>query len=385
MKIAALAGVELRRFVRDRANIFFVFIFPLLLVLVIGLQFGGSASQGTLAVVGSQSELRTSIENGMDSVETVEVNGDEARQMVARERADAAVIISDEAARHYDARHDVELTVIEGSSAGSPVTMQELRNAVTRAGVRNGQIQTLADHGVDVDDARSALDRADESTDKPAVNVTDVNDISQAFSGASGFAVGAAGQVLLFVFLNSLAGAQDLIQTRRYGTVSRALAAPIRPAGVIGGIALGRYVIAVFQGLYIMAATAILFGVDWGNLAVSGLVLLCFSAVAAGAAMVLGSLLDNEGAAAGAGIGGGLVLAGLGGSMLPLELFPDTLAKIAHLTPHAWAYDAFAAIQRHGAGIADIWLDLVVLLAMASVLVVAGAWALRRAVSRPSP
>src|SRR5699024_9673596 len=173
MKIAALAGVELRRFVRDRANIFFVFIFPLLLVLVIGLQFGGSASQGTLAVVGSHSELRTSIENGLDSVETVEVNSDEARQMVARQRADAAVIISHEAARHFDARHDVELTVIEGSSAGSPVTMQELRNAVTRAGVRNGQIQTLVDHDVEVDDARSASARADESTAEPRDQGTD--------------------------------------------------------------------------------------------------------------------------------------------------------------------------------------------------------------------
>ena len=29
----AIAGVELRRFLRDRSNIFFVFIFPLLLVL----------------------------------------------------------------------------------------------------------------------------------------------------------------------------------------------------------------------------------------------------------------------------------------------------------------------------------------------------------------
>lgn len=385
MKIMALAGVELRRFVRDRANIFFVFIFPLLLVLVIGLQFGGSSSQRTLVVVGPQSTLRTTIEKAMGDAKTVDVSGDEARQMVARERADAAVIVPRAAAHNYDAHRDVELTVIEGGSAGTPVTMQQLRNAVAQARSKGRQIEALVDHGADAGTAQSALNQATKRVRQPKVNVTDVNDISQAFSGASGFAVGAAGQVLLFVFLNSLAGAQDLIQSRRYGTVSRALAAPIRPAGVIGGMALGRYVIAVFQGLYIMAATAILFGVDWGNLALSGVVLLCFSAVAAGAAMLLGSMLDNEGAAAGAGIGGGLVLAGLGGSMLPLELFPDTLAKIAHVTPHAWAYDAFAAIQRHGAGISDIWVDLVVLVAMALVLVAAGAWALRRAASRPSP
>ena len=35
-----IAGLELRRFLRDRSNIFFVFLMPLLLVLLIGAQFG---------------------------------------------------------------------------------------------------------------------------------------------------------------------------------------------------------------------------------------------------------------------------------------------------------------------------------------------------------
>jgi len=69
--------------------------------------------------------------------------------------------------------------------------------------------------------------------------------------------------------------------------------------------------------------------------------------------------------------------------MMPLELFPDTLARIAHITPHAWAYEAFAAIQRRGAAISDIWLNVTVLIGMALVLVALGAWALRRAVARP--
>ena len=46
-------------------------------------------------------------------------------------------------------------------------------------------------------------------------------------------------------------------------------------------------------------ATGVLFGVDWGNPWLTALVLVAFSAVSAGAAMVLGSLIDNEGAASG--------------------------------------------------------------------------------------
>src|SRR5660398_238413 len=56
------------------------------------------------------------------------------------------------------------------------------------------------------------------------------------------------------------------------------------------------------------------------------------------------------------------------------------MRTIAHITPHAWAYDAFAKIQRHDAGLVDILPQLGVLAAMAAVLLVrapgrcAGAW-----------
>lgn len=131
-----------------------------------------------------------------------------------------------------------------------------------------------------------------------------------------------------------------------------------------------------------MAASSLLFGVEWGNLPAALLVLLVFALVSAGAAMVLGSVLDHEGAAAGAGIGLGLVLAGLGGSMTPLEFFPETMRTVANITPHAWAYEALADLQRRGGGLADILPELGVLAAMALVLLLLGGWLVRRSMTR---
>jgi ABC-2 type transport system permease protein len=68
--------------------------------------------------------------------------------------------------------------------------------------------------------------------------------------------------------------------------------------------------------------------------------------------------------------------------MLPLELFPDTLQTVAHVTPHAWAYEAFGEIQRHDAGLGDIVPQLAVLAAMAAALLALGTWALRRSMAR---
>ena len=151
---------------------------------------------------------------------------------------------------------------------------------------------------------------------------------------------------------------------------------------MVAGQVVGRWAIGLFQGGYIMLASSLLFGVRWGNLALALLVLLLFSLVASGTAILLGTVLGNEGAASGAGVGLGLVLAALGGSMLPLELFPDAIRRVADLTPHAWAYTALAEVQRRGGTLVDVLPNLAVLAGMAVGAAALGAWALRRSLSR---
>ncbi|WP_043498069.1 ABC transporter permease [Georgenia sp. SUBG003] len=383
-QVRAIAAVELRRFLRDRSNIFFVFIFPLILVLLIGSQFGGSGPGGRVVVVGEGSDLRTAIVEALedDDVRVTSADADDALEQVARGRTDVALQIEPGDADAFAAGEDVTIDVVASSQAGAPATVQRVRTAVQAVTAEQGQLTALTAAGAEPTAARTALERASEALDGARLEVVDVDEVAQELSGVGQFDVGAASQVLLFVFLISLAGSTTLIQGRRYGVVGRTLAAPVSTLQVLGGQALGRFVIALFQGAYIMAATAVLFGVDWGNLGLSALVLAAFSAAAAGAAMLVGSLLDNENAAVGAGIGLGLVLAALGGGMLPLELFPDSLRGVSLVTPHAWAYEAFAQIQRHDGTLTDILPQVGVLLAMAVVLLGLGSWALRRSLAR---
>lgn len=380
----AIAGVELRRFLRDRSNIFFVFIFPLLLVLVIGSQFAGGGGNGRVAIAGDDSALRTAVASALenDGVTVSLTGADAVRELLARGRSDVGLVISPTAAAAFDAGDDVVLETITGSQQGTQAVLQRVRTAAAGLAVEKGQVAALVGAGVGESQARAALADVSGSMTRPSLAVVDIDRIAQEFSGLGTFDLGAAGETLLFVFLASLAGSSTLIQTRRLGVMARTLAAPVSARQAIAGQSLGRLTIAVFQGAYIMLATSVLFRVSWGNLWLSLLVLATFSAVAAGAAMLVGSLIDNDGAASGIGVGLGLVLAALGGSMLPLELFPDTLRTIAHLTPHAWAYDAFAKIQRHDAGLVDILPQLGVLAAMAAVLLVAGTWTLRRSMAR---
>lgn len=188
----------------------------------------------------------------------------------------------------------------------------------------------------------------------PAVEIVDTGDVVQEFQGMGKFDLGASQQLLLFVFLSSLTGAATLIQARRFGVVGRVMSAPVSSGQVVAGQALGRFAIAFVQGGFIMVGSSLLFGVDWGNLWLSALVLVLFCAVSAAAAMMVGSVMDNDTAAAGVGVGGGIVLAGLGGCMVPPEFFPETRAAISFATPHRWAYEALASIQRHEGTLGDV-------------------------------
>jgi ABC-2 type transport system permease protein len=379
-----VAGTELRLFLRDRSNLFFVFVFPLLLVLMIGLQFGEGASAGRVAVSGTGSDLRTGLVEHLEGDDAVvsDPSWDDALALLARGRLDAAVRVDDAAATAYDAGEGLTLEVVRGSSANAQVVEQQVQVAVDALRAEQSRLLALEDAGVSPDRAAAAIDAAERRVVAPRLEVTSVDELSQEFAGMGQFEFGASGQLLLFTFLACLGGSATLIQARRLGVVSRMLAGPMTAGELVGGQILGRWAIGLFQGGYLMLATSLVFGVDWGSLPLTLLVLLLFSLVAAGAAILLGTLLENEGAAAGAGVGFGLVLAALGGSMFPLELFPDTMRAISRVTPHSWAYEALADIQRRGAGLVDVLPQLGVLAAMALVLAALGGWSLRRSLSR---
>jgi ABC-2 type transport system permease protein len=54
------------------------------------------------------------------------------------------------------------------------------------------------------------------------------------------------------------------------------------------------------------------------------------------------------------------------------------MRKIAHVTPHAWANDAFNHLLVNGGGLSSVALDVAVLCGYAVVLLTLATWRLRR-------
>lgn len=384
-KSFTIALVELKRFFHDRSAIFFVLLFPLVLVLVLGSAFGGD-DQSRLGVVAPEAapladEVVSTLADDED-IRLVEHSSETSlRRAVERGEVQAGVVLPDD----YDARLSRGEVAEVGFLAQPTGFGRELQVVVADAtGAQSVRVQAArfaADHASG--DFAAALAQVDELEPELARVSTRTVDAGEALFPASlgQFDLGASSMLVLFVFVNGLAGSSVLIQSRQLGVARRMLSTPTPMGVILLGEALGRFVLAAFQAVYIMVATSLLFGVDWGNLVAASVLVFVFAWVASGAAMLAGALFRTDQQAGSVGVVIGLGLAALGGSMAPLEIFSPTMRDVAHVTPHAWVNDAFATLVRHGGGVTDILGELGMLAAMAAALLALASWRLRRSLT----
>lgn len=380
MKALTIAATNLKRLFRWRPSLFFIVILPMLIILLLGAAFGGAG--GAIVGVSASGAGPLGVDlvdrlRGLDDVEVRAFAGEGSLvRAVERGRVQAGLLVPP----GYDA------TIRSGGAprvrflARPDSAGQDLRSTIQSvAGAQAGVVRAARfaeAHGVgDFATSLAAATRVASAVPGIAVVVTSAD--PSADTSAGRFDQSASSQLLLFVFLNSLYGAAALIETRKLGVSRRMLSTPTPIRTVLAGEGLGRFAVALFQGLLIMVGSLLLFGVSWGAPAGAAAVLVLFALVGCGAGMLMGATFRNEQQAAAVSLLAGLGLAAIGGSMVPLEVFPDAMRRVAHLTPHAWGNDAFSELVAHNGGFGDILSQLGVLALFAAALIALATWRLR--------
>lgn len=383
MKALAIAGTELRMMLRDRGSVFFVFLMPMMLILVVGVAFGSGGDARVGLVVEDRGPLAARMAAELRELSDLRIRVvSDAKALTAdveRGRLEAGVVIPD--------GYDREVR------AGSAGTVRFMSKENSLDGVRLGfRVQAAAGQEAErlkaaryaaeegdgsLDETLARADRTASSVPEVAVETVTVGE-EQIYAGAEQFDVGASQQLVLFIFLTAMNGSVAMIVSRRLGIAHRMLATPTPVRTILAGTALSRIGLALFQGLVLMVGSAALFGVGWGSPVGAAALLAAFCLVGGGAAMLAGALFRTEQQVGGVGLLLSLGLGALGGSMMPLEFFSPALRTVAFLTPHGWANDGFAVLLLKGGGVGDILPNLGVLLAYAAVLLALGTWLLRR-------
>jgi ABC-2 type transport system permease protein len=387
VKVVAIAAMNVRRFLRERSNLFFVFVFPLAIVLLVGLQFG-SSDEVHLGVVNGGGHLAralvTEVESHPDVVTVVVSDTEGLVDRVKSGDLDAGVVVPDDFDALVAAGGPVELQMVTGAGQAAQQLGSVADEALARVLAGPTAERAAVERGASPEAAAAAAERlAPAVIDRVAVRATTTGD--RLFpEGTDPYDVAAPSQVVLFMFITGLTASAALIDTRRLGVSTRMMSTPTSVGTIILGEAVGRLAIGIIQGVYILVATMVVFHVDWGDPLSAMAVLVAMAAVSAGAAMCFGTFFDTPEQASGIGAIVGLALAALGGAMLPIELFSDTLTSVARLTPHYWAIDAYGELLRRGGSLGDITTQLAVLAGFAVVLTALATWRMRRVLTRAS-
>jgi ABC-2 type transport system permease protein len=367
-KASVIASTNVRRLMKDRTGLFFVVIFPFLLIFVLGATFG-SGFTPRVGVVETEGPLANELVRRLRSVHGIEVRtfqgADAIREAVLIGDLEGGIVIPSD----YDADvrdgQPVEIPWVSlPAGAGGDLSLIVASVVDQQSSVVNAA--HLAQERGTAGSFEEALARA--RTASESIPAVEVRASTAGNEEGSGLSTAAAQELTLFVFVTSLSAASMLVESRRLGVSRRMIASPTSIATVLSGEALGRFAIALLQGLLIVVGSMALFGIDWGNLGTILLSVALLSLAATGAAMLFGALMRSEQQAGAVGVFVGLALAALGGAMVPLEVFPPVMERIAHLTPHAWALGAMGDAITRGASPAEAWRDLTVLAIFAVAL-----------------
>ncbi|WP_406829765.1 ABC transporter permease [Pedococcus sp. KACC 23699] len=373
MTALAITTVSLRRMVRDRTSMFFVVLLPVLVILVIGVTVGGRSGVRVAVVDLDRSAVASGLVHDLDTSRGITLvhlpDIDAARTAVRRGQQDVAVVVP----AHYGARLlaglPATLTTIDTSAAGNRQAADTAVGAVV--GHHAAQFQAAAfataHSGRDVGSALALARRLQTGVPTVAVRTDVVNGASDILP--AGFGYSAPTMLVLFVFVNALAGGAAMIQTRGLKLYDRIMAAPVRPLDVVLGEGCAYLLLALLQSALIVGVGVGFFGVSWGNPWAAGALVAVWALVGMGAGMLSGTLFRTPEQASAIGPALGIGLGMLGGCMWPLAIVSPAMRTIGHVAPQAWAVDAWTIVISRGGDVASIALELGVLAAFAIVLV----------------
>lgn len=386
-----IAAKDLRQRVRDRSALLIAIVAPFVLAVLFSIMLGGTERpfHADWAVVDLDGgEIAGALIDGpirdLENAGVVGLSafGDpaSARQAVTDRDVDTAIII--------------QAGFSDAASSGAAGRIELVGNP--DAAISTGLARSvLAAFGSEIDAIRlsiatasSAVGRPPDDADTAALTdlarslpapVALVDEVAQDRT-VSTSTYYAAAMAILFVFLGAQFGVTSLLAEKRAKTLSRMVAAPIRPVSILAGKTLVSMILAVVSMSVIVIGTAVLLGARWGDPVAIGALILAAAIAATGIALLAVGLVRTEDQASSLVAIVTISLAVLGGSFFPVSQGSGLLSQLSYLTPHRWFLDGVGDVAAGGDAV-SVAGPIVVLAVFGLVAGGIGLWRARRVVA----
>jgi ABC-2 type transport system permease protein len=364
MKTLAIAQASGRRLLRDKRALFFMIVLPIVLIIVVGAVAQGfnTFKVGTVDLDRSQAshQLVLDLRHAAGISVVSYPSASALSKAIARSEINAGVVLPRGLQAHERSAKPVSIDIVaEQANTTQQAAVSRISSVIAAYGGHVEAGQFAARFGGDFShDFQLAVSLASKT---PQVGLATQVVAVAANTLPAGFEYSAPTELVLFVFLTAVAGGAAVVESRQLGVYERVLAAPVRPRTIVIGESVTAVVIAAVQSGLIVLVGSLVFGVSWGNPPAAFLLLALWCIVGAGAGMVAGTLFRTPEQASAIGPVVGITCAMLGGCMWPLSIVSPLMRAIGHVTPQAWAVDAWTNLLSSHGTIMTIWHQLGIL------------------------
>jgi ABC-2 type transport system permease protein len=188
-----------------------------------------------------------------------------------------------------------------------------------------------------------------------------------------------AGQMIFFAFFTGAYSMMSILREAEEGTLARLFSTPTDRTAILAGKLLAVVITVFIQGLVLLAAGRLAFGVEWGQPAAVALALLGQVVAASGLGVMLIAFVKTS-SQGGPVLGGGLTLLGMLGGLFTANIpggMPAAFNAIGNFIPQGWVLRGWKMAVA-GQPAADLLLPLAVAAAFGVVMFAIGAAMFRR-------
>jgi len=404
MRFLIITYKDLIQLVRDWKTVFFLLVMPIVFTVMMGIAFDSADGAQTdsrllVAVVNQDKGIATAqlldLLNSSDVIRPEQSDDaiDELKDAVLKSKYAAAVIIpqgfSEQSVNgnvpKLKAVLDVNVNKGRMVSAELQAIMMRLQNGLKAADLSTQIRQSLkpfANSEERTQYYKRALQMGITAWENPPLTVKTqlaaVSNGEQSEQNVSAFAHSSPGMMAQFAIAGLMSAAVIVVMERKNGILKRMLTMNIGRGSILFGHFLTMFLLIITQLTILILFGDLFLGLDYFQEPSAVVVLTVASALfAASLSLFVGVIARKEEQAVLISLLLMLVLSGMGGAWVPLEVTGETFQAVAKFTPLAWMVGGYENILIRGQGLASVLPGVAVLGGYALVLGVLAAWRFR--------
>jgi ABC-2 type transport system permease protein len=181
-----------------------------------------------------------------------------------------------------------------------------------------------------------------------------------------------AGQLIFFSFFTGAYAMMSILQEAEEGTLTRMFTTPTNRTVILLGKFLAVFLTVMFQGIVLLIAGRLIYGIQWGEPATMTLALVGQMVASVGLAVLLVSFIKTS-KQAGPIFGGALTGLGMLSGLFTTNIaMPESFNAIGNFTPQGWVLKAWK-LSLAGQPTSEMVLPFLVLVAMGVIMFIIGA------------